>query len=71
MGGSFYLGWLVQGRRPYVIWVSEGPKGVMDQVKESLSQITTQDEIVKRDLPLDGTCLRDKTNKDRICAAVG
>jgi hypothetical protein len=24
MGSSFYLGWLVQGRRPYVIWVLEG-----------------------------------------------
>jgi hypothetical protein len=29
-------------------------------------------EIVKRkDLPLDGTCLRDKTNKTRICACSG
>ena len=26
MGGSFYLGGLVQGRCPYVIWVSEGLK---------------------------------------------
>jgi hypothetical protein len=26
MGSSFYLGWLVQGRRPYVIWVLEGLK---------------------------------------------
>jgi hypothetical protein len=29
-----------------------------------------QNEIVKGDLPLDGTCLRDKTNETRICAAV-
>jgi hypothetical protein len=29
-------------------------------------------EIVKEDtVPLDGTCLRDKTDKTRICAAVG
>jgi hypothetical protein len=29
-------------------------------------------EIVKEDIvPLDGTCLRDKTDKTRICAAVG
>jgi hypothetical protein len=52
MGGSFYLGGLVQGRRPYVIWVSEGLKRIMDQVKESLSQITAKDEIVKGDIPL-------------------
>jgi hypothetical protein len=52
MGGSFYLGGLVQGRRPYVIWVAEGLKRIMDQVKESLSQITAKDEIVKGDVPL-------------------
>jgi hypothetical protein len=29
-------------------------------------------EIVKEDIvPLDGTCLRDKTNKTRICACSG
>jgi hypothetical protein len=39
-------------------------------MRGSLSQITANDEIVKRDLPLVGTCLRDKTSKTRICAAV-
>jgi hypothetical protein len=71
MGGSFYLGGLVQGRRPYVIWVSEGLKRIMDQVKESLSQITAQDEIVKEIFHWRGTCLRDKTNKARKCACSG
>jgi hypothetical protein len=29
-------------------------------------------KIVKEDIvPLNGTCLRDKTDKTRICAAVG
>jgi hypothetical protein len=29
-------------------------------------------QIVKEDIvPLDGTCLRDKTDETRICAAVG
>jgi hypothetical protein len=39
-------------------------------MRGSLSQITAKYEIVKKNLPLDGTCLRDKTNKTRICAAV-
>jgi hypothetical protein len=43
--------------------INERAKGVMAQDKSVLSQITANDEIVKRDLPLDGTCLRDKTNK--------
>ena len=42
--------------------IYERAKGVMAQDKSVLSQITASDEIVKRDLPLDGTCLRDKTN---------
>jgi hypothetical protein len=70
MESSFYLGGLVQGRRPYVIWVSEGLKGLWIKVRDSLSQITAKNKIVKGDLPLNGTCLRDKTNKTRICAAV-
>jgi hypothetical protein len=40
-------------------------------IRGSLSPITANDEIVKRDLGLDGTCLQDKTSKTRICAAVG
>ena len=50
--------------------VYERAKGVMAQDKSVLSQITANDEIVKKELPLDGTCLRDKTSKTRICAAV-
>jgi hypothetical protein len=44
----------------------------MDQSDRFPSQITANDEIAKEDIiPLDGTCLRDKTDKTRICAAVG
>jgi hypothetical protein len=53
-----------------VIWVYEKAKGLMDQDESFPSQITAKNEIVKGDLPLNGTCLRDKTNKTRICAAV-
>jgi hypothetical protein len=35
-----------------VIWVSERAKGLMDQDKGSLSQITAKKEIVKEDIPL-------------------
>jgi hypothetical protein len=49
--------------------VYERAKGVMAQDKSVLSQITANDEIVKRDFPLDGTCLRDKTNKYRTCCS--
>jgi hypothetical protein len=35
-----------------VIWVSERAKGLMDQDKDSLSQITAKKEIVKEDIPL-------------------
>jgi hypothetical protein len=34
MGGSFYLGGLVQGRRPYAIWVQEELR-IMDQDNRS------------------------------------
>ena len=63
MGSSFYLGGLVQGRRPYVIWFLEGLKIQWIKVSDSLSQITAKNEIVRGDLPLNGTCLRDRTNK--------
>jgi hypothetical protein len=41
----------------------------MAQDKSVLSQITADNEIVKRNLPLDGTCLRDKTNNYRMCCS--
>jgi hypothetical protein len=46
-----------------VIWVSKRAKGLMDQDKDSLSQITAKKDSQEEDIPLDGTCLRDKTNK--------
>jgi hypothetical protein len=50
--------------------VYERAKGVMAQDKSVLSQITAKDEIVKEIFHWRGTCLRDKTNKARKCAAV-
>jgi hypothetical protein len=51
-----------------VIWVYEKAKGLMDQDKSFPSQITAKKD--SQDIPLDGTCLRDKTNKLKVCAAV-
>ena len=34
------------------------------------SQITANKDSQEEDVPLDGTCLRDKTNKLKVCAAV-
>jgi hypothetical protein len=42
----------------------------MDQGKDSLSQITARRDSQGESLPLNGTCLQDKTNKARNCAAV-
>jgi hypothetical protein len=54
-----------------VIWVYERAEGLMDQDEDSLSQITAKkDSQEEEDIPLDGTCLRDKTNKTKECAAV-
>ena len=57
-----------------VIWGSEGEgsRFKAQQVEVSFpSQITANDEIVKEDIvPLEGTCLRDKTKKLNVCAAV-
>jgi hypothetical protein len=71
MGSSFYLGWLVQGRRPYVIWFSEGLKVQWIKVRDSLHRLLPRRDSQRRSSTDDGTCLRDKTNKTRICAAVG
>jgi hypothetical protein len=71
MGSSFYLGWLIPRETSLVIWVSERSKGLKDQDDGFLSQITAK-EIVKKeeDIPLDGTCLRDKANKTkRVCCS--
>jgi hypothetical protein len=42
----------------------------MDQDKSFPSQITAKKDSQEEDVPLDGTCLRDKTNKLKVCAAV-
>ena len=42
----------------------------MDQGKRFPFTYYCQDEIVKEDIvPLDGTCLRDKTNNYRMCCS--
>jgi hypothetical protein len=46
MGSSFYLGWLIPRETSLVIWGSERSKGLKDQDKVFLSQITAK-EIVK------------------------
>ena len=53
-----------------VTWGYERAKGVMAQDKSFLSQITAKKDSQEEDVPLDGTCLRDKTNKLKVCAAV-
>jgi hypothetical protein len=52
-----------------VIWVYERAKGLMDQGKSFLSQITAKKDSQEEDVPLDGTCLRDKTNKTKMCCS--
>jgi hypothetical protein len=42
----------------------------MDQDKSFPSQITAKKDSQEVDIPLDGTCLRDKTNKLKVRAAV-
>jgi hypothetical protein len=53
-----------------VIWVYERAKGVKDQDKSFLSQITAKKDSQEEGIPPDGTYLRDKTNKLKVCAAV-
>jgi hypothetical protein len=53
-----------------VIWVSERAKGLMDQIDRFPSQITANKDSQEEDVPLDGTCLRDKTNKLKRAAVV-
>jgi hypothetical protein len=42
----------------------------MDQSDRFPLQITANKDSQEEDVPLDGTCLRDKTNKLKGCAAV-
>ena len=65
MGSSFYLGWLIPRETSLVIWGSERDKGLKDRDKGFLSQITAKRDSQGEDLPLNGTCLRDKANKTK------
>jgi hypothetical protein len=77
MGSSFYLGWLIPRETSLVIWGSQGEGSRFKaKVKDRLPfadycQYDSQKRRKEDDIPLDGTCLRDKTNKARKCAAVG
>jgi hypothetical protein len=53
-----------------VIWVSEKAKGLMDQDKDSLSQITAKKEIVKEDIPLIRAPVCEPRQIKLKCAAV-
>jgi hypothetical protein len=73
MGSSFYLGWLIPRETSLVIWGSEGEGSSFEVSKAKVSfpsQITANNDSQGEDLPLNGTCLRDKTNKTKECAAV-
>ena len=73
MGSSFYLGWLIPRETSLVIWGSEGEGSRFNaKVKDKLpfTDYCQYDSQKEEDIPLDGTCLRDKTNKTRICVAV-
>jgi hypothetical protein len=73
MGSSFYLGWLIPRETSLVIWGSEGEGSRFKAQRLRIgfpSQITAKMIVKEKDLPLNGTCLRDKTNKARRCAAV-
>ena len=53
-----------------VIWVSERAKGLMDQGKDSLSQITAKKEIVKENVPLMRAPVCETRQIKLKCAAV-
>jgi hypothetical protein len=69
MGSSFYLGWLIPRETSLVIWGSEGegsrfkPSKVKDRLP--FTDYCQNDSQKEEDLPLKGTCLRDKANKTK------
>jgi hypothetical protein len=73
MGSSFYLGWLIPRETSLVIWGSEG-EGSRFKASKGKDRLPFTDycqyDSQGENLPLKGTCLRDKTNKARKCAAV-
>jgi hypothetical protein len=73
MGSSFYLGWLIPRETSLVIWGSEGEgsRFKASKVKDRLPFTDYCQMIVKRRrVPLEGTCLRDKTKKLERAAVV-
>jgi hypothetical protein len=74
MGSSFYLGWLIPRETSLVIWGSEGEgsrfKASKGKDRLPFIDYCQYDSQKKKSIPLEGTCLRDKTDKARKCAAV-
>jgi hypothetical protein len=73
MGSSFYLGWLIPRETSLVIWGVEGKGSRFQGSKVKISFPFTdycQNDSQREDIPLNGTCLRDKANKLKECAAV-
>jgi hypothetical protein len=74
MGSSFYSGWLIPRETSLVIWGSEGEgsrfKASKVKVSFPFTDYCQNDSQKEEDIPLDGTCLRDKANKTkRVCCS--
>jgi hypothetical protein len=74
MGSSFYLGWLIPRETSLVIWGSEGEgsRFKASKAKDRLpfTDYCPNDSQKEEEVPLDGTCLRDKANKTkRVCCS--
>jgi hypothetical protein len=68
MGSSFYLGWLIPRETSLVIWGVEGKGSRVQGSKVKISFPFTdycQNDSQREDIPLNGTCLRDKANKTK------
>jgi hypothetical protein len=67
MGSSFYLGWLIPRETSLVIWGSEGEgsrfKASKGKDRLPFTDYCQYDSQKEKNLPLKGTCLRDKTKK--------
>jgi hypothetical protein len=74
MGSSFYLGWLIPRETSLVIWGSEGEgsRFKTSKVKDKLpfTDYCQCDSQKEEKVPLDGTCLRDKTKELERAAVV-
>jgi hypothetical protein len=70
MGGSFYSGWLIPRETSLVIWGFERKrfKGLKDQGKFSLSQITAKEDSQKEGIPQNRHLFaRQGNNKAKTC----